>query len=512
MVWFKRDLRVRDHQPLHTASIAGPVLSLYCVEPSLLRAPDFSSRHWNFIAPALRELARNLDRAGAPLIIFHGEVLDALAQLHSQAPFVLHSHAETGAQITFGRDRAVARWARENQIEWKEYPSGGVVRGLRDRNGWAKEWERRISRELLPIPRLCRPSPLPRLTPTLDQLPSSKHLGLDSETDLLTDLPTGESGAHFLLESFLDHRGARYQREMSSPLTAFESCSRLSPHFAWGTLSLREAAQRARQRVGELRQTDFRLPHGERFLRGSLSSFDARLHWHCHFIQKLETEPAIEHHCFIRAFDDLRADGNDPERLAKWQTGTTGYPFIDACMRALRHHGWINFRMRSMLVSFAAYDLWLDWRIFRDWLARQFIDYEPGIHFSQLQMQSGTTGINTLRIYSPLKQSLDQDPKGAFISRWVPELADLPAPLLHEPWKASQKIDYPPPVVEHTSAIREARARISTFRKEHQLWEAAREVAQKHGSRRSGMRQRGEPPKLPSKKRAQEGGQLTLFE
>ena len=119
---------------------------------------------------------------------------------------------------------------------------------------------------------------------------------------------------------------------------------------------------------------------------------------------------------------------------AAWKNGTTGYPFVDACMRYLRTNGWINFRMRAMLVSFASYQLWLDWKKTSKHLAKLFTDYEPGIHYSQFQMQSGTTGINTLRIYNPLKQSYDHDPQGYFIKKWVPELSDIPNKYIHEPW------------------------------------------------------------------------------
>ena len=138
-----------------------------------------------------------------------------------------------------------------------------------------------------------------------------------------------------------------------------------------------------------------------------VSSFESRLHWHCHFIQKLEDQPAIEFsdfHPFIRGIRAL-----DVERLTAWSEGRTGVPFVDACMRALQAHGWINFRMRAMLMSFASYNLWLPWRDSGLHLARQFVDYEPGIHWSQCQMQSGSTSINTIRIYNPIKQGMDHD-------------------------------------------------------------------------------------------------------
>jgi deoxyribodipyrimidine photo-lyase len=165
----------------------------------------------------------------------------------------------------------------------------------------------------------------------------------------------------------------------------------------------------------------------------ALAAFEGRLHWHCHFIQKLESEPSIEFENLHRACDGLRENDFDAERFEAWRAGHTGFPLVDACMRALQAGGWINFRMRAMLVSFSSYQVWLHWRQPARALARLFTDYEPGIHYSQVQMQSGTTGINTLRIYNPVKQSQDHDPEGAFIRRWVPELADVPTDWIHSP-------------------------------------------------------------------------------
>jgi deoxyribodipyrimidine photo-lyase len=323
------------------------------------------------------------------------------------------------------------------------------------------------------------------------RLPTTGELGLThacAAVERRGDVQAGgEKRALATLDGFLAGRGARYAKEMSSPLTAPSSCSRLSPYLAWGAISMRTVVQRADAALADAVDGSAAIP------RASLRAFLGRLHWHCHFMQKLESEPAIEHRCFNRAYEDLRSEAH-PERLGAWCEGRTGYPFVDACMRYLQTHGWINFRMRAMLVSFAAYDLWLDWRRLRDFLARQFADYEPGIHYSQLQMQSGVTGINTLRIYSPVKQGVDQDPDGAFVRRWCPELAGVPTSAVHTPWMLSPAQqrksgcvldrDYPRPIVDHAAAVRHARARFAEVRRSDFGREEAARVYALHGSRR----------------------------
>ena len=252
-------------------------------------------------------------------------------------------------------------------------------------------------------------------------------------------------------------------------------------------MSLREIVQKLRKQA--------KTPHLEDSWKRSLRSFDSRLHWHCHFIQKLETEPLFETQNMLPVFDGLRENAFNEDYFEAWKSGNTGYPFIDACMRCLRHTGWLNFRMRAMLVSFSSYQLWLHWQRPAWHLAQCFTDYEPGIHYSQIQMQSGTTGINTLRIYNPVKQSQDQDPKGVFIKRWVPELAEYNDEYIHEPWTMpvamqQQKgciigTSYPQPIVEHVAALREARAKFTAFKQHHpEFWQQAQALNAKHGSRK----------------------------
>ena len=309
----------------------------------------------------------------------------------------------------------------------------------------------------------------------------------------------GERAAASVLDDFLARRGRHYAGGISSPLSAPTSCSRLSPYLAFGAVSIRRVWQATEARRRDVVAAAATTTHADRradlraWHRG-LRAVQSRLHWHCHFMQKLEDEPAIEFRNMLRAADGLREDAVVPALLTAWQEGRTGYPLVDACMRSLLATGWLTFRMRALVVSFASYSLWLHWRPTGLHLARHFLDFEPGIHWSQLQMQSGTTGINTLRIYNPTKQAMEQDPGGVFIRRWVPELAGVPSAHVHMPWTMPAAVqrstgcligrDYPAPVVDHAAAVREAKRRLAAARGGPAARAEARGVAERHGSRR----------------------------
>jgi deoxyribodipyrimidine photo-lyase len=504
LVWFKRDLRVTDHEPLARAASRGPVIALYVYEPSVLRAPESDACHLDFINDCLQELQAALAARGCPLLIRTGECPDVLEDIQRGSGFrCLWSHEETGLEVTYARDRRVAAWCRARGIEWVELPQYGVVRRLRTRDGWARRWDQRMSAPVLPAPPRIATIPALRDSGALatgQPLCTAAELGVAGSRR--PEAPRGgERRARAVLHSFLHERGVAYRREMSSPTTAFDACSRLSPYLAWGAISLRTVHQACESRREALRAAQAAGAPADPRWHGSLQSFSGRLRWHCHFIQKLEDEPRIEFENFSRAHDGLREDAFDPARYDAWCAGRTGYPLVDACMRALHAGGWINFRMRAMLVSFAAHHLWLDWRRFAAFLARQFVDFEPGIHFSQVQMQSGTTGINTVRIYSPVKQALEQDPAGAFIKRHVPELAALPVEYLAEPHRLPPALQqrtgviigrtYPAPIVDHASAYRAARERIAAVRRTPVARAEADRVQVRHGSRRSGLPQTG---------------------
>jgi deoxyribodipyrimidine photo-lyase len=322
------------------------------------------------------------------------------------------------------------------------------------------------------------------------------------------------------LHTFLEARGQRYRVEMSSPITAAESCSRLSAHLAWGTLSIRECAHALWERRARLQALPVdQQPPG---FMASLQSFESRLHWHCHFIQKLESEPAIEWRNVNRAFDGLRNEeplgAVESDRLRAWCEGRTGWPFVDACMRSLNATGWINFRMRAMLMSVASGPLWLHWREPALHLARQFVDYEPGIHYAQAQMQSGVTGINTIRLYNPIKQGHDQDPEGHFIRRWVPELQAMSGEAIHEPWLVGhtrlRAEGYPQPLVDLSAALRHARVSIHERKAQDDARRESQAVYARHGSRnprREGVAH-SRRSAMSAGTRAEGDGQLSLLD
>ncbi|MDX5401307.1 MAG: deoxyribodipyrimidine photo-lyase [Rhodobacterales bacterium] len=474
ILWFKRDLRVADHPALaRAAAIGAPVLPLYIVEPGLWAQADADARHYGFLRESLVDLRGQLDRIGLRLVIRLGEavpVLEALRAAHGLSHLV--SHEETGNGWTYARDRAVAAWARGQGVVWEEVPQSGVVRRLRGRDGWA------AGRDAFMAAPVMVPAPVAMLDGVAsDALPGAARLGLGA------DAPQRQRGGRAeglaALQSFLTERGRDYRRAMSSPSEGARACSRLSPHLAFGTVSVREADQAAAQRAAQVRGA------GDGWA-GSVQSFRSRLAWRDHFMQKLEDEPALEYRCLHPAYEGLRPSIPDAARLAAWQKGETGLPFVDACMRSLAATGWLNFRMRSMVMAVASYHLWLDWRATGAHLARMFTDYEPGIHWSQVQMQSGTTGINTLRIYNPVKQGMDQDPTGAFTRAWVPELAAVPDVLLQEPWRwdGAGGLPYPAPIVDVKQAAAWARDRVWAVRQGDGFRAQAAQVVRKHASRK----------------------------
>lgn len=490
--WIKRDFRLDDNAALHTAlRKCGKVIPVFFLEPDIYLAQDASAFHLHAQLTALMDLQNSLRLRGAELLIIRSNLPLGFSLLRQSIHFThIFSHEETGAIVTFKRDIAVKKWCDAESVVWQEIPQSSVVRRLSSRDNR----QQYVAERLFDSAPLTAPEaiPQPNLPPLIInqhhcyQIPPLQELApglLNSHIQWASVQVVNERRAQRTLDSFLNARGLGYRGGISSPNKAFFYSSRLSPHIAWGTISLRRIFSRLHQRLTELDElldADSGNNLAQRWHK-SLESFSSRLFWRDHFVQRLESASWMEFRALNPAYEQLEYTP-DTSRLDAWVSGNTGFPLVDACMRCLQATGFLNFRMRAMLVNFACFGLHIDWRDLQYPLARLFTDYEPGIHFSQVQMQAAIVGINTIRVYSPLKQLIDQDPDCQFIKRWLPELRSFSAEQIacHETMALP---GYQVAIVNAERNIHVMKSRISDIRKSDAGKDSAQQVLIRHGSR-----------------------------
>ena len=465
--WFKRDLRLLDNEPLNNAvSQKEKLLLIYCFEPSLKKNKHYTSRHWNFIKESINDLNIYLKNIDTHIHTYNKEFTDVLKEIQDEFLVKkIFSHKETGLNITFERDILLKEYCQENSIQWEEEINNGVFRGLKNRKNWIKKWRDHM------------------ISPVVlfkgeknDFINIKKNQNLKVKNSKILQKGGSSSGIKYL-DSFLDTRHTKYQNNISKPEASRTSCSRLSPYMAWGNISTRYAWQRAKEQIQNGKS------------KFQLNGFTSRLRWQAHFIQKFEMECQMEFRSVNKGYQNLVKPINI-KFISAWQKGKTGYPLVDASMRCVVETGYLNFRMRALLVSFLTHHLWQPWQSGVIHLARNFLDFEPGIHYSQFQMQAGETGINMIRIYNPTKNAKEHDKDGIFIKKWIPELKKIPTPLLFEPWKMSlidqetydYKIgkDYPNPIVDISETYKYAASKLWRIKSNPKVKEESSRILQKH--------------------------------
>lgn len=445
IVWLKRDLRLRDHAPLAAAVKAGfPVLICYIFEPSMAQKEDWDVRHWRFVLQSLEDMQELLSKRELRLYWFHNEVIPAFEKLASLFDVQgIYAHQETGNWASYQRDIAVIKHLKKVQIPFVEFQQAGIIRRLKSRDHWDRKFVEVMETPQVEIERgKLQTVFLEKNTYDTLQVGDLPQAVFEKNPLMQTG---GESIALRILSDFLAKNAIGYMKNISKPDSSRRHCSRLSPYIAFGNISIRQVYQATNIAIAKATY------------KRDLQNFLSRVFWQSHFMQKLERQPTYEFQSVNSTFAKVYDDTADPALLDAWENSRTGFPLVDAAMRAVRATGWLNFRLRAMCVSFLTHHLGQSWQSGTPHLARMFLDYEPGIHYSQFQMQAGVTGVNLVRTYNPVKQSIEHDPEGIFIKEWMPELRDIPAGLLHEPWKlnAMEQVfyncelgkDYPFPVV-----------------------------------------------------------------
>ncbi len=456
IVWFRRDLRVADNPALTEAAAMGcPVIPVYLLEEPPPRPMGDASRWW--LHHSLKSLCRELARLGAQLILRRGRAIDIIPCLAagSGARAVLWNRRHDPTENAI--DTAVASILEAGGIGVRQFNTSLLFdpEAVRNRQSQPFQIFTPFWRHCLSLAEPSPPLPGPPILVGHAELPSERltDWGLlprsqDWTAGLGTAWTPGEDAAAARLTDFVDGGLPRYAQRRDLPDQ--DGTSRLSPYLAFGEISPRQVWQAART-AG----TD----PAEGFLR--------ELGWRefCH--HTLYHFPALPEEPLRREFREFPWTA-DEDHWNAFIAGHTGYPIIDAGMRALWETGWLHNRLRMIVASFLVKDLLITWRRGQDWFRDTLVDADVANNACGWQWVTGC-GVESapyFRIFNPVIQGEKYDPRGRYVRRWVPELSKLPDLYIHQPWVAPPEVlakagvalgrDYPRPIIEHNTARRRA--------------------------------------------------------
>ena len=441
VVWHRADLRLSDNPALHAAAEDGRPVPMFIFDPTFYTSGMACDARLRFMHEALESLERLYEKAGTQLVYRHGNALDVLRELEEKDIEVYFNH-DTNAGYGQRRDKAVLSLSNTTV-----FGDDGIVRGADDsRDGWQEQAE-----EYFKTP--YHPAPWNLTTHSFESDTTIESVEETYEVQpSKTDVPRGGVEPAWERLTYFTSAIDEYAGGISPPAEAEEKTSHLSAYLKFGCLSPRQAYQHVQTAADGGR---------------GVGMFTSRLFWNRHFTQKLEDWPKATKQAINPVFRGMNRDRHDQELVNAWKEGRTGFPLVDASMRALKQTGWLNFRMRAMCASFYTYVLRGWWKEGADYFYKHLIDADSAINYQQWQMQSGLVGVHPNRVYNPRKQVRDNDPDGTFIKRYVTELEDVPAKYLDQPEKMpvskQQELDviigedYPLPVVDFERRAKEAR-------------------------------------------------------
>ena len=451
LLWLRTDLRAHDNPALAAAARDGAVTALFLAAPGQWRMHGDAPAKVDFWLRNLRELSGELGRLGIPLKLLTvrdwSEAPDALAAF-CRAHAIGHVHANAEWAVNERRrDAAVADRLRAMEVDWTLHHGASLLRP-----GTVLTGKGECYRVYTPYARACRerlreappramPAPRPQSPPAwpADPLPEAFE-GFGAPGDAVQALwPAGEAAAAERLEAFADGVIDAYQEQRDFPCLPATSC--LSPYLAAGVLSPGQALRAA------LRANHGELDSG----KAGASAWINELLWREFYQHLLAAHPALSMHRPMKPETAAVPWRHAPEDLRAWQQGRTGIPIVDAAMRQLLALGWMHNRLRMVAAMFLSKNLLIDWREGEAWFMSQLVDGDLASNNGgwQWSASTGADAVPYFRVFNPLSQSRRFDPEGAFLREWLPELAHLDGPAIHDPSPMERAAAaYPAPIVD----------------------------------------------------------------